>query len=443
MSSNGSKHSNLLIDNHPELLSEWDYEKNNAVHINVNTVTYGSKTKVWWKCNTCKGKYKMSINNRTSGQGCPYCAGKKVLKGYNDLQAKHPELVESEWDWDKNNKHGLKPDSITYGSKTKVWWKCNTCKGKYMMSINNKTNGQGCPFCAGQKVLKGFNDLQTKHPELVESEWDWDENNKKGLKPDEITSGSNRKAWWNCNKCSGKYEMSICNRIMKSRGCPYCTSNKVLKGYNDLQTKNPELVESEWDWDKNNRKGLKPDEITSGSNTKAWWKCSKCKHEWETVVKNRTVSKSGCPACAKRVSRQENEVAEYVNSYLSKHYADITYTMLRSLKFKRIYEMKKIDPDTVLSNDLQEHLLKELDIYIPELSLAIEYDGDYWHDDEVMLLRCGLTNEDAHRIKQLLCKHVGIELLFISEHDWLHDTENVRKNIKETIDIYDTISVIG
>ena len=170
-------------------------------------------------------------------------------------------------------------------------------------------------------------------------------------------------------------------------------------------------------------------------SVKPAWKCRKCRHIWRATVNNRTRStiKSGCPACAHRVSKQENQVADYIDSYLCKHYNNMNYTILRSIKFKKIYKMLSIDTNSILSDDLQSHLLKELDIYIPELNLAVEYDGDYWHDDEVMLNHRGITNTDAHVIKQTLCEQAGIDLIFITEHEWLHDTENVKVMIKNII----------
>lgn len=58
---------------------------------------------------------------------------------------------------------------------------------------------------------------------------------------------------------------------------------------------NKELMK-EWDYNKNI---IEPTEIGSGSSKKMWWKCSKCGHEWETAIYNRT-SGHGCPKCSKK-----------------------------------------------------------------------------------------------------------------------------------------------
>ena len=48
-------------------------------------ISYGSTKKVLWKCNLGH-IYEAAPNHRTSSNtGCPYCANKKILKGYNDV----------------------------------------------------------------------------------------------------------------------------------------------------------------------------------------------------------------------------------------------------------------------------------------------------------------------------------------------------------------------
>ena len=41
--------------------------------------------------------------------------------------------------------------------------------------INARKQGENCPYCAGQKVWPGFNDLKTKDPALA-AEWDYEKN---------------------------------------------------------------------------------------------------------------------------------------------------------------------------------------------------------------------------------------------------------------------------
>ena len=98
------------------------------------------------------------------------------------------------------------------------------------------------------------------------SEWDYEKN--KDLIPKIVTRGYSKKIWWKCPK-GHSYAALILNRV-NGRNCPYCSNHKVLSGYNDLATTNPELIK-EWDFDKNT---VKPTEVMRGSSKKVWWKCS-------------------------------------------------------------------------------------------------------------------------------------------------------------------------
>ena len=134
------------VSDNAQLMAEWDWEKNNELGFEPNTLTLGSGRKVWWKC--CKGhEWQAYIYDRNNGKGCPYCAGKKVLKGYNDLQTINPTLAK-EWNYEKNG--NLKPENFTVNSGQKIWWKCQ--KGhEWQATIHNRNKGNGCPYCNSER----------------------------------------------------------------------------------------------------------------------------------------------------------------------------------------------------------------------------------------------------------------------------------------------------
>ncbi|MBQ4573037.1 MAG: zinc-ribbon domain-containing protein, partial [Clostridia bacterium] len=78
----------------------------------------------------------------------------------------------AEWNWEKNNELGIDPKTLTLGSDKKAWWVCNEGH-EWQASIGHRSRGRGCPYCAGQKVLKGKNDLQTVNPTLAK-EWNYE-----------------------------------------------------------------------------------------------------------------------------------------------------------------------------------------------------------------------------------------------------------------------------
>ena len=169
----------------------------------------------------------------------PFVRVKTVVIGFNDLATVNPEIA-SEWHPTKNV--NLNPTQLTFSSNKKVWWICKHGHEWYasVASRTNKSHQNGCPVCAGQKVLAGFNDLATVNPNLA---LEWHPTKNGDLKPTQVTVSSNKKVWWMC-KHGHEWQAIIYNRTNKSRpcGCPVCAGRKVLAGFNDLTTVNPELA---------------------------------------------------------------------------------------------------------------------------------------------------------------------------------------------------------
>lgn len=274
---------NDLATKRPDILKEWDYEKNKIL---PTQVTKASKKKVWWKCSNGHS-WMCGISDRTSGgNGCPYCSGKKVLEGYNDLQTLRSDIAK-EWDYEKNE---LLPTQVTIASLKKVWWKCREGHSWKATVSSRGRDRYGCPYCANKKVLKGYNDLATVNPDIAK-EWDYDKNT---LLPSEVTRCSGKKVWWKC-KNGHSWKITVSSRTNGS-GCPYCCNQKILAGYNDLQTLEPKIA-SEWDYDKNK---LKPSEVAAYTNKKFWWKCQNG-HSWKSAISARTKEGQGCPYCVGKV----------------------------------------------------------------------------------------------------------------------------------------------
>ncbi len=78
---------------------------------------------------------------------------------------------------------------------------------------------------------------------------------------------------------------------------------KLLVGINDFAALKPELAK-EWNYEKNG--DLKPTDVTCGSGKRVWWKCSKCGHEWKTLIFIRSRG-SECPKCA-NITRTRNMI---------------------------------------------------------------------------------------------------------------------------------------
>ena len=82
-----------------------------------------------------------------------------------NIADKCPQLA-AQW---SNRNLPLTPADVTIGSHKRVWWK-GICGHEWQAIVKNRVNGSDCPYCSGNQLLKGFNDLATLKPELV-LEW--------------------------------------------------------------------------------------------------------------------------------------------------------------------------------------------------------------------------------------------------------------------------------
>ena len=274
---------NDLASVQPELAAQWDVDKNG--NLTPSDVLSGSITRVWWRC-LHGHSWSASVHDRVRGNGCPYCANRKVLPGFNDLATVQPKIA-AQWDIEKNG--DLAPSNVLPGSVIKVWWRCSLGH-HWLASVNARTSGYNCPYCSNHKVLSGFNDLATKFPEIA-SQWDYEYN--KGLSPDEVAPHFREHVWWRCS-LGHSWSATVVSRTVKERGCPFCSGNQILKGFNDLATTHPQLA-AEWDCVRN--ASLTPEQVSKGSNRMVFWKC-RLGHTWSAAVNSRTGQESGCPYCS-------------------------------------------------------------------------------------------------------------------------------------------------
>ena len=198
----------------------------------------------------------------------------------NSIAKMRPELVK---EWSPKNAP-LTPDEVPYGSNKLYWWK-GACGHEWQTSAKARSVGEQCPICSNARIIPGINDLESQHPELA---LEWSPRNEK--KPYEVGPGSHKKAIW-LGKCSHEWEASIRSRV-KGTGCPYCSHNIVLPGFNDLETLFPDVAK---EWSPRNLPEL-PSQVTAFRNKKKWWRCE-YGHEWYTLISTRSAG-SKCPYCS-------------------------------------------------------------------------------------------------------------------------------------------------
>jgi hypothetical protein len=254
---------NDLATTHPEIAAQangWD----------PTSLSKGSNQEVSWKC-TLGHIWKALVNARVGGSGCPICANQQVLAGYNDLATVNPELATQADGWD--------PTQFLPHTKTLLGWKCDAGH-TWNTQLQNRSRGHGCPICANQQVLAGYNDLATVNPELATQADGWD--------PRTVTNSARKTVRWKCEH-GHKWNAAIYSRS-SGVGCPICSNQQLLAGYNDLATSHPELAAQADGWD--------PTTVVAGSPKKAKWVCEQG-HRWSSSLASRSLKGVGCPSCAK------------------------------------------------------------------------------------------------------------------------------------------------
>ena len=360
------------VINNVKLMSEWNWEKNNAIGMFPDKLKEQSNKIVWWKCPTCNHEWESAVYRRTNAIWCPQCwkteqhTPHKPNKGesFADL---FPNIAK-EWNLDKNLP--LLPSDVKPRASQNVWWRCQLGH-EWQAKVTDRVTGNGCPYCSNRKALAGFNDLATINPSLA-SEWDYEKNYP--LLPTQVTAGSKKKVWWHCKE-GHSYPAIILNRAYGTK-CSYCSQQMVLEGYNDLATVRPWLVD-EWHPTKNG--DLLPNQIVSGYTRKVWWKC-KNGHEWMSAPKDRF----GCPECMRelRTSFPEKILYFYIDKYMENVEWGYRGTELQGL---------------------------EIDVYLPSKKIGFEYDGEKWHKDIERDQKkdkiCSDNNITLYRIREPRCPH--------------------------------------
>lgn len=250
----------------PQLLTEWDYEKNTVSPTNITDIDPKER---YWKCQ--KGhSWKTTIKERLNNDsGCPVCIKIDNNPVWTELQ--------KEWDYEKNS---ILPTEITDIDTLEIYWKCQ--KGhSWKTTIEERLNNDlGCPIC--KKV--------DSNPVWIELLKEWDYSKNGFVSPIDIIK-SGKQVWWKCPV--GHSWKGTCINRESGLNCPYCSGKKVLKGFNDIATTHPQLAK-EWDMENNT---IKPTKVTVSSEEVIWWK-AECGHRWRSKISTR-LSGNGCPRCSK------------------------------------------------------------------------------------------------------------------------------------------------
>lgn len=211
-----------------------------------------------------------------------------------------------------------------------------------------------------------------------------------------------------CNKCSYGWDAEINNITQSSTGCKECGKIKLMLSQDEAERKITEVSKGEY--------YFKPFEYRSIS-TKITCVCNRCNKEFKNIFSNLIYHEAKCTYCygLSGISKAEKEIVFFIGDNFDK---------------LEILENKRIIPKPNTKSKL------ELDIYLPEINLAFEYNGEYWHSDEMIIEKTKgyfKSSDEYHQYKTDKCLEMGIDLIHISEKDYKNDKDKVLNLIKEEI----------
>lgn len=195
-----------------------------------------------------------------------------------------------------------------------------------------------------------------------------------------------------CCECGTVYEKKI--KYINKLGCVKCNEKKRKINYEKEYLRK---IEEKYPDQFDNIRGLK-----NKNNKIIKVRHKKCGKTFE--IEKQTFLKTGAAYCCdkKGISILEKEIV----TFIKKNYTGEVKTSSRNI----------INPF-------------ELDIYLPELNLAFEFDGLYWHSNV-------FKSADYHLNKTKMCKEKKIKLIHIFEDEWLEKKDLVKSKILSLINSY-------
>lgn len=374
--------------------SKWDTAANENIGLTPSGVSRGSTKKAWWLCPEGHSWFAV-ISSVVRGHGCSYCSGKKVLPGFNDLMTTDPDVVDHYWDYAVNSGQGILPTMYTKGSGKVANWKCPDCGYTWDSRIIDVVRGYRCSPCGNAKIVPGINDIFTKRPDLLPKY-------RNDLCPEADvtkigTGNSSDLLWWDCEE-GHPYQQTAAD-ICRGVGCGVCRGLQVHVGFNDFATRYPKEA-SRWNYILNG--DLKPEDVSYGAGIYAWFTCDNGHDTYKYLP---DTYRFGCRSCSSGTSKPEAEVREYIQGL--------------------------IPTEEVIPNDRSIVSPKEIDIYIPSRSLAVEFNGVFTHSDYYK----SREGVDARKAKSI--RERGVKFHAVWEDDWRDRQEIVKSQLRRKLGIQD------
>ena len=362
---------------------------------------------IYFRCFKGHPNYKQLVKNHITSDGkplysCPICAKEsKVFKEY-------PSWVIEDLVYEEDRKSVLERKCT---SNKILLFVCTKCGSFYEQSLYNHSIGKRlCFSCVRKYCGKSYKETMSKkrkpYPQWFIDELVNEEDKQRALVGD--ISGT-EKLVFRCleNEKHRNYIQEVKNHICISTGtprcgCPECRYIKSAKRKKEFCNK----VRKDFPLDmysdvykESDRSLLENKRISY--NKKIEFLCPICGNVYEQIIKDHIRGKR-CSYCSGKVSKEEINVRNIIDKFYKGEVIYNNRSILRNI---------------------------ELDIYIPDKKIAIEYNGSYWH--RTLPGGEGSKTKNYHNYKYLSCLKKGIHLINIYDVDFLFRKEKVESFLKD------------
>jgi len=226
------------------------WSKNND--LSSRQVMKMSDKKVWFICIDCDHSFKTQVKCM-SKNGCPYCTKSGHILCHNNMcDLCYKKSFASCWrNWWWSNKNKEEPRNIAKYSGKKYWFDCDICYHSFEATISHISNGKWCPYCCASSD-KLCNDNNCEHcfkksfASHNKSRY-WSKKNT--ISSRQITIGSSKKFWFDCNDCNYSFEKHLKSISTHNSWCPKCINKTEKQLHNWLLTRYENvkyLVKYDW-----------------------------------------------------------------------------------------------------------------------------------------------------------------------------------------------------
>ena len=215
-------------------------------------------------------------------------------------------------------------------------------------------------------------------------------------KPRDVFLNCNSKFWFTCEKCKHDFDSKLAS-VTSGRWCPYCPSKKLCEdecvacfGKSFATSDKAQF------WHPKNDK--KPRDVFLSSNSKYWFTCEKCTHDFDSTLYHVT-SGRWCPKCKNKTEKMLYEwLLRYANDVLTQKTFDWCVNIETGGNYR-------------------------FDFYIPTLRLLIELDGRQ-HFQQVSNWKSPELQRDSDVFKMKKAVENGYSIIHISQEDVYYDRNN-------------------